>query len=389
MALNLVGTVSLDGSGFEAGLKRIEHGAAHAGEVLKGLALSAIGIYGIEQAIHKTIETADKLVDTSRRLGVGLDALQKLGYAAEQNGASIEDLTTFIEKLNSTRIDPKHFESFAKLGINQKDLSTLKVEDLISKLSVNLHSRSSQDIIGPLRDIGGRGAGALLVMLKDDLNALAEEAEKLGIIIKSEDLLALKFISDEMKILAMVMTGMLAPAIVYLFNQIIKAMNTIKADGTFWGTFSANKGGQAVAAIWDELTSSKLLNKRSPEEMKKLFEDLNKGFVEAGAVSETVLNELDDASAEMIKKLSDMQKQIEDINRHPQLDIGIEKNKHPHHQIQGDALTRVGNFLGSSAHPMVRIGEKQLHILHQIERNTSHGGHNGSQFALHRGFPHQ
>jgi hypothetical protein len=117
MGLNLVGKVSLDGSGYEHGLKNLEHAVGHVTHTLKGLALEAFGIYGIEQAFQKTVEAAEKLVDTSRRLGVGIEALQEFGFAAKQNGADIEALTGFIEKLNATRINPKKFGSFAKLGI--------------------------------------------------------------------------------------------------------------------------------------------------------------------------------------------------------------------------------------------------------------------------------
>src|SRR5690349_17359705 len=98
MGLNLTGTVSLDGSGFAAGLAQIEHGAHRVGETLKDLALSAFGIWGIEQAIHKTIETATKLDETAQRLGISLQALQELGFAARQSGSDIDSLTTFIEK---------------------------------------------------------------------------------------------------------------------------------------------------------------------------------------------------------------------------------------------------------------------------------------------------
>src|SRR5690349_2584864 len=127
MSLSLQASVSLDGSGFEAGLNKLEHGVEKVGETLKGLAVAAFGVYGIEQAIHKTIETADKLVDTSRRLGVSLEVLQELGYAARISGADIDTLTSFLEKLNSTRLDAKKFDSFAKLHITQPDLSSLKV----------------------------------------------------------------------------------------------------------------------------------------------------------------------------------------------------------------------------------------------------------------------
>jgi hypothetical protein len=384
VGLKLIGEVALDGSGFEAGLNKLQHGAEKVGETMKGLALSAFGIYGIEQAIHHTVETAEQLIDTSRRLGISLETLQEFGYAAKQNGADIDQLTTFIEKLNSTRVDPKKFESFAKLGISQPDLSSLKVEDLILKLSSNIRNRSSQEVIGPLRDIGGKGAGALLVMLKDDLAALAEEAHKLGIIMKSEDLVALKYISDEMKTLAMVMTGMLAPAIVGLMNQIIRFINTLKANGTFWGMFT----GSVKKEDWRTAVDAFLHPMSVTPERKAAMDRIKKAFTEAGAASEADLQELNDASAAMFARLMKVQKDMENVNRNPDFEVPDAKEKKSHStQIATDSLLRVGNFLGSSNNPMISIGHQQLTVLRQIANNTSYRPAGGMEPG-HR-FPHK
>jgi hypothetical protein len=81
------------------------------------------------------------------------------------------------------------------------------VGELIMKLNANVRNRSSQEVIGPLRDIGGKGAGALLPMLKDDLAEVREEAKKLGVVMKNEDAVLLKFLADEMKILSQVIVS--------------------------------------------------------------------------------------------------------------------------------------------------------------------------------------
>jgi len=97
MGLELRGSISLDGSGWESGINKVTHS-------LKDLALEAAGIYTITQAITKTVELGEKLIDTSRRIGVSVEALQEFTFAARQNGSSIENLITFIERLNSARI---------------------------------------------------------------------------------------------------------------------------------------------------------------------------------------------------------------------------------------------------------------------------------------------
>jgi hypothetical protein len=394
MGLKLIGEVALDGSGFESGLKKLERGAERVGETLKGLALAAVGVYGIENAIHKTVETAEKLVDTSRRLGVGLEALQEFGLAAKQNGADIDALTGFIEKLNSTRIDPKKFESFAKLGISQPDLSSLKVEDLIMKLSLNLRNRSAQEVIGPLRDIGGRGAGQLLPMLKEDLEEVREEARKLGVVMRSEDAVMLKFLADEMAILAQLIVANVAPAIVFLEEKFLRFVNVIKAIGTFAGSLVGGKAGGGIAAIWDELTSPQLLNKRTPAQMKEVFKNIKEGLSDSMDAFSLEYAEGDKRVDETMAELLRKQKEIEKINSIPSFEdvMGHEKRqKGSGKQVNSDSLLRVGNFLGSVNNPMISIAHTQTILLREIAQHTrpkATGGREPGSSSWFSFFPH-
>lgn len=376
MGLRLIGEVALDGSGFEAGLNKLEHGAERVGETLKGLALAAVGVYGIENAIHKTVETADKLVDTSRRLGVSLEVLQELGYAAKQNGADIDKLTTFIEKLNSTRIDPKKFESFAKLGISQPDLSSFKVEDLIMKLSVNLRNRSSQEVIGPLREIGGKGAGEMLVMLKDNLEEVREEARKLGLVMKTEDAVMLKFLADEMTILSQVIMTQLAPAIVTIMEIVLKGVSVLKGAATMLGTFSGKQvQGRALSTIWDEIKY--VLwgggQAHSLKELKNAFDETKADAVESAvAGADEMLGgfmQIENLKADLVRK----QKEIEKINSIPDFESVMGEKKEKRNRGPGlytDSLVGVGNFLGSARNPMISIAQTQTGLLRQIAQNT-------------------
>src|SRR6185369_687437 len=235
MGLELKGSVSLDGSGWEAGLNKIEHATNH----IKNVIASAFGVAAIEEAIRRTVEYGSKITDTSRRVGVSIEALQELGFAAKQSGSDLEALTNFIERLNSARINPKKFGSFEKLGLDSA-ARNLPVEELIMKLSLNLRNRSSQEVIGPLRDIGGRGAGSLLPILKENLDEVREAAHRLGAVMKTQDAVMLKFLADEMQILSQVITVSLGPAIIWLMDNMMLFVNRVKGSGTFWGTLMGN-----------------------------------------------------------------------------------------------------------------------------------------------------
>jgi hypothetical protein len=353
MALDLSARISLDGSGFESGLKRIEGAVTHVGETLKNLALGAIGIYGIEQAINSTIEAADKLVDTSRRLGVGLEALQELGYAARQNGADIDQLTGFIEKLNTTRIDPKMFPAFQRLGIGNPESGD--VVDLIMKLSGNVRNRSSQEVIGPLREIGGKGAGAVLATLKEDVGALRKEAQEFGIVVGTQDIVVLKYLKDEMVILADAIRAHLIPVIASATEYIVKGFNLIRSAITFYSELSKN------GFLKDFLLSL------VPGAGVSMNKKLANGILDAAAGAGLQLAQLNMATDKQLAALTAKQKDAERLNESPMLVPTRINSEKPY----SDPLLRVGNFLGSSNNPVLSVNQLQLAVLRQIERNTS------------------
>src|SRR6185312_11847101 len=92
--------IGLDGSGFERGLRKIGSDAAAS---VKNLAVQAFGIYAIEQAIAKTVETATDLVNESKRLSLTVEQLQLLRQAAKNGSVEMDTLATAFERLDVAR----------------------------------------------------------------------------------------------------------------------------------------------------------------------------------------------------------------------------------------------------------------------------------------------
>jgi len=375
MGLNLFAKVSLDGSGYEAGLKRIEAGAESVGHSLKHFALEAFGIYTVQQAVTKSIEAGERLVDLSRRLGVGIEALQEFGFAARQNGADVEALTGFIEKLNSAMLDPKKFASFEKLGISEGDLKSKRVEELIMMISANARGRSSQELIAPIRDVGGRGAGQLIPMLKEDMADLREEAHTLGQVMRMEDAVALKFLADQMKSLSQMIIVGLAPSLVILMEKVLRLKNVIMANGTFWGDVAAKTSAHDWAF---GLLGVLGLKPRPGSESEAATKRLNAAFTESGAKSDAALSELNDITDAEFKALKERQKLIEQINSVPDFseDETVKKKQKKAggfhlRGIEGDSLARVGNFLGHNVDGMQRLALDANTYLKRIAENTA------------------
>src|SRR4051812_42858997 len=55
-----------------------------------GIAAAAIAAVDFGQMVDKAIDAASKIADFSQRTGIGAEALQKLKFAAEQSGSSLD-----------------------------------------------------------------------------------------------------------------------------------------------------------------------------------------------------------------------------------------------------------------------------------------------------------
>jgi hypothetical protein len=373
MALELKAKVSLDGSGFQSGIEKMAHGAEHFSHSLKELAMEAFGIVTVTEAIKKTIEQAGQLVDTANRIGVGVEKLQEFGYAAKMTGAHMEDLVAFVEKLNSARVDPKKFGSFQALGLGG-DLKA-PVEELILKLSANVRGRSPQEFIQPLRDIGGRGAGSLIPMLRDDMEELMKTAEKLGLVMSTKDAVALKFLDDEMKTLAQTITVGLAPALVYLMDVVSSVIAKLKADATFWGSFS----GQVQGKDWLTLAMLPFWENEKDPKIKESVARVKSAMAAAGQASQGELADNEEKWQKQKEELLRRQKEMERIGAMPDFADAAEKEKRQGlSRISSDSLLKTGNFLGENAGNFTDIARQQLDLLRLIEANTRPSASSGA-----------
>lgn len=384
MGLDLKGSVSLDGSGWEAGIKKMEKGADAFAHSLKHMALEAAGVYGVAEAVKKTVEYATELVETANRLGVGTEALQEFGFAARMSGSSVEALRGFVERLNTARIDPKKFGAFAKLGVDESDLKTAPVEELLMKISASVRNRSSQEVIAPLRQVGGKAAGELLPMLQENMEEVRKEAHELGQVMSKEDLVALKFISDEMKVLAQLVLVKVAPAILLLGESFLRLLGFAQAFIKFAATstrsvslkdvFDAAAGPYGIYVI-----------------ARKMIDSFKDAVVDAGVSGVQSDYDID----QLKKRLLDMQNQREKINATPDFAAPEEKKAKEQKSLNsnlqvGDSLTRVGNFLGAGRYGLTSLAEQQVSLLRQIAENTKPNfGSSGNETWDTTGIPQQ
>src|ERR1035441_9944942 len=167
MAFRINGEITLDGSLFNRGLQTA---GASAASFLKNFALGAVGIYGVEQAFRKTIDRATELVNTSKKMDIGVEQLQVLQKSAEDSGTSFEVLTKALERFNAVRENilnggkgsADQMAALGRLGITREQLqSQTAAQSFMGQISQTAQKSNAADIANDLRQIFGRGGEEL------------------------------------------------------------------------------------------------------------------------------------------------------------------------------------------------------------------------------------
>ena len=402
MGLKLMAEVGLDGSGFERGLHRMVEEAAAS---VKNLAVSAFGLYGIEEAISKTVESATSLVNESKRLGIPIEQLQIMSQAAHDAGTDIETLATSMEKLNSLRSraqgkGPLGTKSeitearsiLSKFNISAGD-SRSAIDLIMGPIADKVRSSSPDDIVGPLRDALGRGAGALIPTLKTDFGELSDKMHKLGSIIDAETAVKLKALGDNFDLLKNIMAANLGPVLLIVVEGLLQFIGKIKEVGAYLGVifsggavnaakdFAKAKRAQITVDSLDRETAGGQFvltgkAKQDYDKAKAVLDEYNKKQAEAGQAAV----EQGDAWKKMIDDLR--QKLADEANAltHPKdiaaaIETPADKSNKSHiEKAQTDSLVRVGNFLGSNGNTISRVDQKKIDLLTKIADNTKPKG---------------
>ena len=397
MGLKLVGEVALDGSGFERGMARMASS-------VKGLVVSAFGIYGVEAALTKTMETAGQLVDSSQRLGVGVEQLQVLGQAAKNAGADMGAVTKGFERIDIARAKAlsgskegqKLLGRFAQLGISPEDLKTKSAADLFTGPMAKKAQGMNPEELGPiLKDILGKGFGELLPMLGTDFVDLEGKMRALGSIMDTDVAVRLDTLGDEFSMLGNILAVKLGPVILSLAEVIYKVIGGL---ASIWAAFKAG-----VNALFTDQAGKKMQRTMAitpgyggyTEEQKrqiaaqKAEDEKNGAKPEMSAMDrfKAAANTAMDAGGEeagswdkylkglKAKMAEDAEKLKKPVKATFTSDSAEEKEQKQNRKFladrPADSLVSVGNFLGSSKSVMEDLGRKQVDLLQRIVENTT------------------
>lgn len=380
MANKLVFETGLDGTGFERGLHSLGHSATHN---LKSLVAGAFGLYGIHQILHRTVESAEELINTSKRLGEVPEKLQVMRQAAKEGGLEFGKLAAAYDKVNIAREkalggNSKLMAAFGRFGISERDLRDKSAGELLrGAFRDAIKSKNPQDLDAPGAAIfGGRGFGSLIPVLTSDFEELEHKMTALGSIMSTETAVALKQMKDEFDLLSNIIVAQLAPALVGLVGFIIDGIGKLKIAAGAAGGFSAgmdrirdrtDAAYNSGNGYWDGLARSleALFSKQS-------LYDLGENTLSGAQPVEKEVNAA-------MKSLADHLKELADALKHPPKPTIAENLPSPtlkrgrSKEFSPDSLLAVGNFLGGAGRMIDSIAQQQLDVARQQLTATQEG----------------
>jgi hypothetical protein len=220
--------------------------------------LAGFSVHAVVESFKSIVESMGEIVDTSQKLGVGTDELQKLRYAASLSGVSAESLNQGLKKLSIglADIDDKTSEAgqqLRSLGVTSKDT----VETALEKVADQFQRASdgAQKTAIAVKAFGKAG-NDMIPLLNEGSKAIKEFGDqfvRLGGLVDTNTLGLFKQFGDNlvrMETSSHATATQLASGLVPALTALTDAwIDTIKSGDTFK---EAGRGlGEAIVFIAD------------------------------------------------------------------------------------------------------------------------------------------
>lgn len=226
---------------FAQTVKGMEETAKRAGVAIgAGLASTATALGVMAQ---QAIQAADKIGEASQRTGVATEALSRLKHAAEQSGTSFEAIEKGLQKL--AREADSGGKNLARIGVSAEDLQgrMRPVEAVLLDVADRFAGMgNATEKAAAAQAIFGKAGSELIPLLsegKAGIQALGDEAERLGIVFSQDAAEAAGAFNDNLDKLKDAALGLgndiaseLLPALLDVTTAAVNFVQQIREDGT-------------------------------------------------------------------------------------------------------------------------------------------------------------
>jgi len=199
-----------DDSKLVRGLKAAEKKVMAFGQSLQRIgksmmALSAAVVAPLVASAKVFANVGDAVAKMARRTGFSAESLSELGYAAELSGTNVETLEIAIRRMQRTITDAQAGlttaqRGLARFGLTAEQLAGLSPEDQFRRIADGLAAIADPtERASAAMEVLGRSGTALIPMLargSAGLEAMQQQARKLGLTISKQDAEAAEELTD-------------------------------------------------------------------------------------------------------------------------------------------------------------------------------------------------
>lgn len=164
-------------------------------------------VTGLKGLADETAEYGDNIDKMSQKLGMSAKAYQEWGYIMEKNGSSVDTMSRSMRTINSAiegyaSASDETKQAYAQLGLTMSGLYAMDTDtrlNTIIKAFQKMPDGAKKSALAV--KIFGQSATELMPLLnssEEDVNALREEMERLGIIMSDDEVKAAAHYQDTM-----------------------------------------------------------------------------------------------------------------------------------------------------------------------------------------------
>lgn len=207
--------LSLDSAQFSTGIKKAQSGLDRLASASK-VAFAAVAAAGASAAITLAFATkraadhADELGKTAQKIGVTVEALSRLEFAAKLSDVSLEQLSTGLRKLSQNMLEvasgrgAQAKQAFDALGITVTDAAgKLRSADVVLTELADRFSRMEDGSLKTALAMNtlGRSGAELIPLLNEGatgLKAMSDESDRLGLTLNTRTVNAAEGFNDSL-----------------------------------------------------------------------------------------------------------------------------------------------------------------------------------------------
>jgi lambda family phage tail tape measure protein len=238
------------------GIKDMEGSANKLRNVFAGLGVT-LSAGAFVAVVKNSIDAADALNKLSQKVGVSVEGLSKLQYAAQLSDVSTEDLSTGLRKLSISLEELRTSSTsavaaFGKLGLTQQDLAGKNVEEAFSKIADSIKGIDVATRNNGLNTVFGKSFSTLIPLLNSGaagLKAVGDEAQRFGAVVSTDTARAAEAFNDNLtrmrkslEGLVVTLTGNIIGPLAKFTNELVDAS---KAAGGFSQAMAQMLAGEA------------------------------------------------------------------------------------------------------------------------------------------------